>query len=302
VSSTGGTDEVSTIRLADGRRLAFAEFGDSAGSPVVSMHGWMSSRLVRHPDDRLTASLGVRLITVDRPGVGRSDPQPGMTMPGVAADVAALADALGLDRFAVLGHSGGGPFALACAARLAGRVTRAGVACSFAPFDRPRGLAALTPRMRGFVRLLRLAPWLAGPMMRNLPRDHRRDPERAFAKQFGELCPGDRAALDDPAIRANLLEAAVEALRGGSAGVAQEARVIFARRWGFAPGEVAVPTALWYGSADTIVPVEMGRHLADQIPDARLTVFEHEGHMLHVTHWAEILTALARRDSPAPVL
>jgi pimeloyl-ACP methyl ester carboxylesterase len=76
---------------------------------------------------------------------------------------------------------------------------------------------------------------------------------------------------------------------------------VFARRWGFAPRDVAVPTELWYGDADTLVPLEMGRYLAEQIPDARLTVFEGEGHMLHVTHWAEIMAALARRDSPAPV-
>jgi pimeloyl-ACP methyl ester carboxylesterase len=283
------------LRLADGRRLAYEETGDRAGAPVVFCHGWMSSRLVRHPDPAATAAAGVRLVTFDRPGVGRSDAASGMTFASTADDMAALADHLGLGSFAVFGHSGGGPYALACARALPDRVARVAVASGFAPFDRPDAYAGMTPRMRGFVRLLHRAPWLAGPFLRGVPGRFRRDPERAFARQFGPLCESDRAALADPAAHDVVLAAAVEALAGGSAGVAREAQLLFARPWGFSPAEVRCHVDLWYGDADTIVPVEMGRHLAAEIPDSDLVLLPGQGHMLFVTHWAEILSRLGRR-------
>jgi pimeloyl-ACP methyl ester carboxylesterase len=281
------------LRLPDGRRLVYDELGDPDGAPVVFCHGWMASRLVRHPDPGETARAGVRLVTVDRPGAGRSDVAGGMTFASVADDLAVLADHLGLARFATFGHSGGGPYALACARALPDRVTRVAVASGFAPFHRPDAYAGLTRRMAGFVRLLRRAPWLAGPLLRGVPGQFRRDPERAFARQFGPLCDADRAALADPAAHAVVLDAAVEALVNGSAGVAREAQLLFARRWGFAPGEVRCHVDLWYGDADTIVPVEMGRHLEAEIRDAELIVLPGEGHMLFMTHWAEILRRLA---------
>jgi pimeloyl-ACP methyl ester carboxylesterase len=259
---------------------------------LLFCHGWMASRLTRHPDDVLTASLNVRLISVDRPGIGVSDPDPGKTLASVADDLGALADRLGLERFAVLGHSGGGPYALACAHRLGARITRVGIASGFAPFDRRDAYAGMSPRMRGFVKLLRAAPWLAAPFMRSAPRRFRTDSDRAFAKQFGELCQTDHTALANPATRANVLASAVEALAGGSAGVAQESQLLFTRPWGFSPVELRRPVDLWYGDADTIVPTQMGEHLHRAIPDSRFTTLPGEGHMLFLTHWADLLRTL----------
>jgi len=123
---------------ADGRRLAYRDAGDPAGIAVVSHHGTPGSRLERHPDDeRLMAELGLRVITYDRPGYGGSDPHPGRRVADAAADVAALADHLGLARFAVVGESGGGPHALACSAGLGERVLRVGVVVGSAPADDP---------------------------------------------------------------------------------------------------------------------------------------------------------------------
>jgi pimeloyl-ACP methyl ester carboxylesterase len=290
--TTDANDMRRELRLSDGRRLAYEEHGDPAGSLVVFCHGWMSSRLMRHPDHAVTAGAGVRLVTVDRPGAGRSDPAPGMTFTSVAADIADLADHVGMGSFAVFGHSGGGPYALACARCFPDRVTRVAVASGFAPFHRADAYAGMTPRMAGFVRILRRAPWLAGPFLHGVPGRFRRDPERAFARQFGPLCPSDDAALADPSNHAVVLAAAVEALAGGSAGVAREAQLLFARPWGFSAAEVRCHVDLWYGSADTIVPTEMGRRLAAEIADAELLLRRGEGHMLFMTHWAEILRRL----------
>src|SRR4051812_21982958 len=104
-----------TLRLRDGRTLGYATYGDPAGRPILLMHGYPDSRLTRHPDDSLTASLGVRLIVPDRPGIGLSAFRPARSVLERVADIAALADGLSLERFAVLGWSAGGPYALACA-------------------------------------------------------------------------------------------------------------------------------------------------------------------------------------------
>ena len=119
----------------DGRILAVEQWGDPTGIPVVYLHGTPMSRLARYPDDSLFHELGVRLITYDRPGFGGSTPRPGRRVVDAAADVATIAAALGLDRFAVFGVSGGVPHAMAVAARYPERVTRLGALASLAPRD-----------------------------------------------------------------------------------------------------------------------------------------------------------------------
>src|SRR5262245_52878083 len=124
-------DEERTVTLPDGRVRSFRDLGSTGGPCVVFEPGFMASRLTGRAVD------SVRVLSVDRPGIGRSTNVAHRTLAQEAADVAALADALGIDRFAVLGHSAGGPYALACAALLADRVHALGIACGFAPMDRP---------------------------------------------------------------------------------------------------------------------------------------------------------------------
>jgi pimeloyl-ACP methyl ester carboxylesterase len=122
-------------RSADGRTLVYAEWGDLDGSPVFALHGTPGCRLSRHPNQELVRSTGAHVITYDRPGYGQSDRDPGRSVAGCAADVAAIADALGFDRFAVRGGSGGGPHALAVAALLGDRITRVACVVGCAPYD-----------------------------------------------------------------------------------------------------------------------------------------------------------------------
>lgn len=284
------------LTLSDGRTLAYAEHGDPGGSPLLFVHGFTASRLTRHPDDALTASLGVRLITLDRPGCGGSEHAPDRALLDFPGDVRELAAQLGVDRLPVLGHSAGGPYALACALRLPELVRRAGVACGFAPMDRPGATEGMKPDMARAIPLLRRAPWLARPLMSSLPRQYRRDPARAFERQFGAGLPDcDRRMLERPELRASLLDAAVESVRGGAAGLARELRIAFAEPWGFEPADVRVPVHLWYGEDDAIAPPQMGRWLAARMPNARLTVYPGEGHMAYISHWSEMLTALTAR-------
>jgi pimeloyl-ACP methyl ester carboxylesterase len=153
------------LRLRDGRRLAYEEYGAADGQPVFFFHGWPGSRLDFAPNDAAAAAAGVRVIAVDRPGIGGSDHQPGRRVLDWPKDVAALADALAVERFAVLGFSFGGPYARACAYALPDRVIRCGLVSCLAPIDDPDAKRGMPPATRYGLAAARLSPWLARPMV-----------------------------------------------------------------------------------------------------------------------------------------
>ncbi len=288
-TSTG----IRTVTAPDGTAIAYAEYGDPAATPIVFLHGLGDSRLTRHPDDGLTNSLGVRLITIDAPGVGASDRVPVRTHLEGAERVMAVADALSLDRFAVLGWSAGGPRALAVAVRFPDRVRAVGVAAGFGPLSRPEVRALASKQIRQGANLLSKMPWMANLFVASLPRAYRKDARAAFEKQFGaHASPADRALLERPEIRAMMLAGARESMRRGAKGMALEMQLLMARPWGFEPEDVGVPAHLFYGTDDRIVPEAMGRQLAGLLPHATLHTFEGEGHMAVFEHWADILRTL----------
>jgi len=285
-----------TLQLRDGSVLGYAEYGDPKGQPVFLMHGYPDSRIVRNPDDALTASLGVRLIIPDRPGIGLSNFKPAHSLLERIDDVIELADALGLSRFAVLGWSAGGPYALACAYKFPERLTRVGVACGFAPFDRPGATEGMSKNMQQGIAMMRRLPWMTKLVTASLPGQYHKDPEKAFQKQFGQsLSSADAQVLAQAEIRANLLEGAVEAMRQGARGPALELELLFARSWGFRPQEIKRDVYLWYGDADALVPLQMGEYLAAAIPQSHLTICQGQGHLLFVQRWEEILRTLIGR-------
>lgn len=279
-----------TLRLRDGRTLGYADWGDRAGRPVLFFHGMPSSRLARHPDESIARSLGVRLITVDRPGIGLSSPKPRRRIVDWPADAAGLADGLGLDRFAVLGWSGGGPYALACAHALGARVTAVGLVGAVAPLA--GNLDHLSPDLRRRARIARLAPILALPAIWNWERRVRRDGERFLEEEFAAAPECDRRVLDDPALRAMLLENRLEVCRPGRAGLWHDA-VLLTRPWGFPLERIEHEVLLWHGERDESVRPEMGRILAAALPRCRVTLYPDEGHMVCLTRWGEILRTLS---------
>jgi pimeloyl-ACP methyl ester carboxylesterase len=290
--SSGGA----TLRLRDGSVLGYAEYGDANGQPVFLLHGYPDSRIVRNPDDALTTSLGVRLIIPDRPGIGLSSFKPARSLLGRVGDVAELANALGLSRFAVLGWSAGGPYALACAYKFPERLTGVGVACGFAPMDRPGATEGMSKNMQQGIALMRRLPWMTRLVTASLPGQYRKDPEKAFQKQFGgNLSAADAQVLAQPEIRTNLLEGAVEAMHQGARGPALELELLFARPWGVRLQEIRREVSLWYGDADALVPLQMGQYLAATISQSRLTICRGQGHLLFVQRWEEILRTLTSR-------
>lgn len=279
------------VRLPDGRLLGYAEFGDPSGRPVLFFHGLGTTRVICPPDD-VARALGVRLIAPDRPGIGLSDALPGRRLLDWPTDVRALADQLRLGSFAVVGWSGGGPYALACGYSLPDRVSSMALVSAPAPLAGATDSAYLRRFDRNAVRAAGRAPWLIRLALWHWGRAQRRDAERFFDKSVAEMCAADQEVLSEPALRGRMIANSQELYRQGGRGMYDEALVL-ARSWGFDLERMRVPVTVWHGARDTTVPSGMAEHLAHAIPGARLRTYPDEGHHLLYRYWPEILASLA---------
>ncbi|HEY1920953.1 MAG TPA: alpha/beta hydrolase [Streptosporangiaceae bacterium] len=271
-----------TATARDGRTLTFAEWGEPAGFPVFSLHGTPGCRLNRHPDNELIRSTGVRLITYDRAGYGRSDRHHGRIVADDAGDVAAIADALGIGRFAVTGGSGGGPHALAVAALLGDRVTRASCVVGVAPYDvlgeefwagmDPQNVTEFGWALEGEDRLT--------PGVVALDEEFRREMAAGpgAALSAFDLSEADRKVLAREDVTRMLREVSVEQTINGVGGWVDD-DLAFTKPWGFDPAQIKVPTEISYGTTDVLVPPQHGEWLAATVPGAlvRLNELGHLG-------------------------
>ena len=276
-----------TLVLPGGRRLAYAITGDPAGRPVFYFHGWPASRLEAAVVDEL--DLPVRLIAPDRPGYGGSAPQPGRRLLDWPADVAALADHLGIGRFHVVGVSGGAPYAAACAAML-DRVDGAALISAVPPLT---GRYAPSREVMGGA-LWRLrqvgrhawAGWALAAVVRLAVKAGVLDPRRALEAGLSRR----DAACVTPALGLKITGSWREGLRHGVAGAVSDAR-IYAADWGFDLAAVRRPVSLWHGRQDAVVPV--GTLPAYAAMPARRHILEDEGHYsLPLTKAGDILADL----------
>jgi pimeloyl-ACP methyl ester carboxylesterase len=277
------------IRLPDGRRLGWAEWGDPSGRPLLYFHGWPGSWAEGRFGDQAAKAHGVRLIAPDRPGMGRSDFQPRRRFLDWPDDVTQVTDALGLERFAVVGVSGGGPYVAVCAWRLPQRLTRVGIASGFGPLDAPGVTAGMSRQNRLLFQVAGWLPVLPRLLLATMAISAIRWPDRVLER--GLAAAVDRVYLQRPQLRAVLAQSLVEALRGGGRGAAWELG-LYGRPWGFHLEEIGVPVHLWHGEQDGNAPVAMGRYLAGAIPGCRASFFPGEGHLHFVDRLPEILAAL----------
>ena len=279
-----------TLRLAGGRTLGYAEWGDTSGYPLLHFHGSSSSRLERPMQPEVLA--GVRLVTVDRPGHGLSGFQPNRTLLDWPEDIAALANHLGIDRFAVSGWSFGGPYALVCAYRIPERLTAVGLISSFGPPNQPAATAGMDRSNKMAFAMARRVPWAVNRrLMRTMGRTFTKDPEGTARRRFASLPASDQRALDDRQATDMLLASMVESFQPGSDGSAWELRLL-TRPWGFRLQDIAIPVALWHGDADINSPLANATHLSGAIPTASLTVLPDEGHFFILKRWGEIIRHL----------
>jgi pimeloyl-ACP methyl ester carboxylesterase len=273
------------VTLRDGRSLAFAEWGDLSGRPVVLFHGAPGSRLLC-PDEDATVSAGVRLITIDRPGYGRSDPDPELSVVSFADDYAELHGLLGLPSCPIVGWSGGGPYALACAVHTPALVSSVGLAASMAPaeqfgegweddrriadllrLDRPAGVAAIAARYASLAD----------------------DPASAFADWDDPKDP-DVRLLALPDVREPMVQMVREGVRQGLVGVVADDAATYGP-WGFSAAEVTQDVSVWLGSENRICRSD-AEYLAATIPRATYVVFPGDGHLVPLPRWAEMLAWL----------
>ena len=286
------------MRLRDGRALAYTEWGDAHGQPVFYFHGSPLSRLWI-PDEAATRAAGVRLIAADRPGYGGSDPHPGRRLQDWPVDVAELGDALGVDRFAVVGYSAGGPYALACAALLGDRVTRAGLVSTTARFvvrERPGAIAELDEEERRAFELVErggdreAAASTFAAELADWARVVAQDPRRFFDPL--PVNDQNRWFRENPARMAPVLQAIAEALRQGAAGPGWERLVSF-EPFPVPLESIAVDVLLWHGRLDLIAPCAPAEFVASRIPACTFTIWPDEGHLGLARRWDEILGALS---------
>ena len=278
----------SIIRLSDGRLLSYAEWGRSGGAPVIHMHGMPGSRIERQAGTRLYARLGVRMITPDRPGYGDSDLHRGATLLDWAADVEELADRLELPRFGITALSGGGIYALACAALFPSRLTGVVVTGCPSPLYGRGALRGMTYLNRLGIRATQRVPMaleLGASLLSGVLRSH----PQYFLDQMNRGKPGaDRELLARPAVRSAAIATLREAISHGTWGYVEDIRRL-GSRWGFEPAEIRAPVQLWHGDMDTVIPVHNAFVLAEQMPNSTLHLVPGEGHMLLWSHLEEIL-------------
>ena len=275
-----GMEDSDRIVLApDGRRLAVRELGDPSGAPVFFMHGTPGSRVGPHPRAALLFQRGVRYIAYDRPGYGWSDRLPLRTVAHSAADVKTIADVLGISRFSVVGRSGGGPHALACAAMMPDRVDRVAVLVGLAP-RHAEGLdwyAGMTESNRREYTLAESGVLALARVIEALAERIRNDPKQLLRNLRSELPLPDRRVVADSGIKTGLERNYVEALRQHGAGWVDDARS-FTQDWGFDPTDILVPALLWHGAQDVLSPLAHTRWLARAIRGAEEQIAEDAAH------------------------
>ncbi|MFE5968229.1 alpha/beta fold hydrolase [Streptomyces sp. NPDC056463] len=267
------------VRTDDGRLLLAEEWGNPSGTPVLLLHGTPGSRLGTALPDLADRHPDFRFFAYDRPGYGGSDRLPGRRVADAARDAAAVADALEVGRFAVVGRSGGGPHALALAALLPDRVRAVAALVGIAPPD-AAGLdwfAGMTPFNVREYGLATESPELLDADLAARAADIRRDPERLIEDLRAELSDHDLPIVSDPAVRAVLLRTYREALGASHHGWTDDC-LAFARPWGFDVSAVAVPALLWHGLDDAFSPPDHTRWLAGRIPGATLVLEPDAGH------------------------
>jgi pimeloyl-ACP methyl ester carboxylesterase len=230
----------------------------------------------------------LRIIAPDRPGYGLSDFRRARTLAEIAIDVKAIAEALGLDRFALIGLSGGGPHALAAAAAMPDRVPLLGLVGPVGPIAACKGRIRMSGMHRLIFTRLARSRGACAVFFWGLRELGRRAPGSGYRLLMQRVPPSDRTILRREEVRATLQAAVREGLRPGIGGALQDVR-LFCASWDLNPADIDVPCVMWQGSDDTIVPPEAAYHLARTLPNCRLDIIQEAGHYWFFRAFARVL-------------
>lgn len=275
-----------------GSAVGLYEYGSPTGRPVMVFHGVPACGAGFAFTDEAARERKLRLLAPDRPGVGLSARRDGWTVGSYPAMVVDLADTLGVDRFAVWGYSGGGPFAAACAARITERVTRVAVASGMGEVGVWADDADFEKTDRQLLGLARTRPRLARAIMAVTGRLARLSPRSAVKSFAKQLSDSDRAVIESLGPPAEAMALFTQAFRHGARGVVDDYRAV-GQPWGVDLGAITVPMRIFQGDADPMVPPRHAEELAKRVPHADLVMWPGEGHLATITHVAEVLDWLA---------
>ncbi len=284
-----GTESLaSALRLLDGRSVSYRIYGRPGGRPVLSFHGTPGSHLKFAIANETAAELGLALIAVDRWGYGDTDEPEAFTLAQYAADIAQVADQLGVGRFAVLGISGGGPYAAAVAAELGGRVSAAALVAPVGPIFGSRPRPTLDAMHRLSFEVLPRIPGAIAVAFAAFRQVAKRQPTWAARVAGGRSLPADRAILGDRDFAVTLGQSFAVGMVHGTRGPVIDMQ-LFSCAWGVELAATQCPTQIWIGDQDRNVPLSAVEALADQIPSAALIRLGPHGHYWIARNHGQVL-------------
>lgn len=274
------------FKLSDGRSLGFAGYGNSKGKPLFYFHGWPASRLSARETDIAAEKLNVWIISIDRPGFGLSDYKKNRTLLDWPDDVIELADELKIDKFSIMGTSGGGPYSAVCAYKIPQRINKVGIIVGLAP-------TLIKSNLEGMNFGSRIS-WICYPkssIFRNFAAflANFQNKHLLILSKFNFVAKEDQRLMTE-AIKRELRESINEAFKKGIKGPAWDLN-LYTNDWGFNLNDIKTKVFLWYGANDKNVPLAMGKYYASQISDSKLTILE-GGHLSRKQHMEEIIKAL----------
>lgn len=278
-----------TIKLQDGRVLGFSQYGDLGGKPIFYFHGWPASRLSAEIYDDMAKKLHIRIISTDRPGFGLSEYKRDRTLLDWPDDVVELAKKLKIKKFAVMGVSGGGPYAAVCAYKIPQRLTKLGIVVGLSPVYGDHALDGMM-----WISKIGWANFGKYPLLRTFSSFFRFLNLR-YGLHLGLhrfLWGGaDKKLFKNAVLRRREQESSGEAFRQGYKGPELDLK-LYTTDWKFNLKDIRAKVFLWYGGADENVSLNMGKYYASQISKSKLKIYPGEGHLISVTHAEEILKTL----------
>lgn len=286
-----------SVAVRDGRRLGFAEYGRPHGRAVVWMHGTPGARRQIPLEARAYAEdVDLRLIGIDRPGIGSSTPHLYDDIADWVDDLRLLLDVLGIDHAAIVGLSGGGPYSLAAGALAPDRISSVGILGGVPPTVGPDairgGILELGVRVAPLLRVTRVPLSVALTQAIRLVRPLAGPGLDLYAAMQPK---GDRQLLARPEFKAMFLDDLLHGARFQTLAPLNDL-LLFARDWGFTLADVGVPVHWWHGDADHIIPFAHGRHCADRLPDATFSTIDGESHLGGLAIAREVLGAVAAHE------
>lgn len=289
-----GLNSENTIDLRDGRTIGYAEYGDLAGNPIFYFHGGQESRLSSFFMDSIAMKMGIRIISMDRPGIGISSFQKDRTFYDWGKDVNELADFLGIKKYSIFGLSGGAPHVLSCLINNPERIKNAAIISGATPYD-------YKGTLKGMWFPVKILHWLAGmksdkKLRKYIQKDFHsmlNNPEKRM-KQFQRFLPepDKKMMRNNPNYGWDFIQGSIESYKQGVDGVVQEWK-LYVADWGMNFNNIEHPVTLWYGREDKMAPVARGEFYKEHLRNSTLKIINNEAHFSLIrNHLTEILSDL----------